>query len=116
MTPENIVAKFAHSLDNFEPIVRQPSDSDLTRLQEDVAPLLFQIPYDETVAVHNLIGFIQPEAAYVVRYVAALPEQTRVRAYNKKIENDATSVVCARTEAAHKSKRANRTTYERARR
>ena len=62
MTPKEIVAKFSNSLDNFEPIVRQLSDSDLTRLREAVAPLL-QILYDETAAVHNLIGLIQPEAA-----------------------------------------------------
>ena len=63
MTPEEIVAKFAHSLDIFEPIVGQPYDSDLTRLREAVAPLLLQIPYDKTGAVHNLIGLIWPEAA-----------------------------------------------------
>ena len=40
MTPEEIVAKFVHALDNFETIDGQPSDTDLTRLQEAVAPLL----------------------------------------------------------------------------
>ena len=65
MTPEEIVAKFAHSLDNFEPIDRQPSDTNLTRLQEAFAPLLLKSPYDETGAVHNLIDLIRPEAAYV---------------------------------------------------
>ena len=73
MTPEEIVAKFSHSLDNFDPIVGQPSDSDLTRLREAVSPLLPQIPYDKTGAVHNLIGLIRPEAAYVARYGAAFP-------------------------------------------
>ena len=68
MTPEDIVAKFAHSLDNFDPIDRQPSDTDLTKLREAVAPLLLQITYEKTGAVHNLIGLIQPEAAYVARY------------------------------------------------
>ena len=32
MTLEEIVAKFAHSLDNFETIDGQPSNYDLTRL------------------------------------------------------------------------------------
>ena len=45
MTPEEIVAKFAHYLDQFEPIAGQPSDSDLIRIREVVAPLLLQIPY-----------------------------------------------------------------------
>ena len=63
MTPKDIVAKFAHSFDNFEPIVGQPSKYDLTRIQETVSPLPIQILYDETGAVHNLIGLIWPEAA-----------------------------------------------------
>ena len=67
MTPEEIVSKFAHSLDNFEPIDGQPSDTDLTRLREAVAPLLLQIPYDETGAIHNLIGIIWMDATYVAR-------------------------------------------------
>ena len=32
MTPEEIVAKFAHSLDNFDPIDGQPYYTNLTRL------------------------------------------------------------------------------------
>ena len=43
MTPEEIVAKFATALDNFGSITEQPSDTDLTRLREAVAPLLLQI-------------------------------------------------------------------------
>ena len=77
MTPEDIVAKFAYFLDNFEPINGQPSDTDRTRLQEAVAPLLLQIPYDKTGAVHNPIGLIRSEAAYVARYSEAFPEPTR---------------------------------------
>ena len=58
MTPEEIVAKFATALKKFEPITGQLSDTDLTRLQEAVAPLLLQIPYDETGGKHTLIGLI----------------------------------------------------------
>ena len=112
MTPEEIVAKFAHSLDNFEPIVGQPSDSDLTRLREAVAPLLLQILYEKTGSVHNLIGLIRPEAAYVARYGEALPEPTRVGEYDKKIDDNATAVVRARTKSSHKAKRVDRATYK----
>ena len=65
MTPEEIVAKFAHMLNNFEPITRKPSNNDLTRLWENVVPLLLQISYDEMGAVNNLIGLIRKKAAYV---------------------------------------------------
>ena len=112
MTPEEIVAKFDHSLDQFKPIAGQPSDSGLTRIREVVAPLLLQIPYDETGKVHNLIGLIRLEAAYIARYGAAFPEIARVGAYYTSIDDDATAVVRACTEAAHKAKRTNCATYK----
>ena len=115
MIPKDIVAKFAHSLHNFNPIDGKLSDSNLTRIQEAVTPLFLQIPYDKTGAIHNLISLIRPEAAYVVRYVAAFPEPERVRAYDPLIDDDDTAVVPARTEAAHKAKCTDRTTYETAR-
>ena len=116
MTPEKIVEKFANSLKHLELIDGQPSDTDLTRIREIVAPLLLQILYEETVDVHNLIGLIQLEAAYTMRYCAAFLEPTRVGAYDAAIDDYATAVVRARTEAAHKAKRVDRATYETARR
>ena len=110
MTPKEIVAKFSHSHDNFYPIVGKPSDSDLTRLREVVAPFLLQIPYDETDVVHNRISLIRPEAAYIARYVEAFPEPTIFGAYDTTIDDDAMSVIRARTEAAHKENRAERAT------
>ena len=115
MNREEIVAKFSHCLDNFEPIDRQTSDSDLTIIREAVAPLLLQIPYDEMGAVHNLIGLIRTEVVNVARYGEAFPKPTRVGAYDKNIDNDTTAVVRARSKAAQKSKRADRATYETAR-
>ena len=96
MTPDDIVAKFAMAIDHFKPIIDQPSDTDLTRLREAVAPLLLQIPYDETRGEHNLIGIIWSKTAYVKRYGEAFPETKRVGAYNLEIHNDNTAVVWAR--------------------
>ena len=93
MTPEEIVAKFATAIDHFEPITEQPSDTDLTRIWEAVAPLLLQIPYDETEGNHNLIGLIWSKNAYVARYDEAFPEPKRVGAYYPDIDDDATAVV-----------------------
>ena len=97
MTPEEIVVKFDHSLDQCEPIAGQASKSDLTRIREVVAPLLLQILYNEMGAVHNLIGLIWPEAAYITSYGAALPETARFGSYDPYIDDDATAVVCALT-------------------
>ena len=67
-------------------------------------------------AVHNLIELIRPEAAYANRYGKAFPKPTRVGAYDTNIDDNATVVVCAHSEAAHKSQRADFATYETARR
>ena len=104
------------ALDNFEPITDQPSDSDLTRLREAIAPLLLQIPYDKTGGTYNLIGTVRAKPAFLNRYGEAFPEPTRVGAYDLEIDDDATAVVRARLEAAHKAWRADRATYDTARR
>ena len=67
MTPDEIVANFLAALDHFEPIIDQPSYTNLTRLREAVAPLLFQIPYDEMGGTHNLIGIIRAKPAYLIK-------------------------------------------------
>ena len=112
MTPEEIVAKFAHTLNNFEPITGQLSNTDLTRLQEAVTPLLLHILYDETERVHNLIGLIRPKTGYAARYGKEFPEPNMVGAYDPDTNANATAVVHARLEAAHKAKCAYRATFE----
>ena len=97
MTPTEILAKFANYLEQFKPIVGQPSDSDHTRNQEVVAPLLLQISYDETSVVHNLIGLIRTETAYTAHYSTAFPKPARVESYDLSIDNNNTAVVRART-------------------
>ena len=116
MTPDDIVSKFSVALDNFEPITDQPSDSDLTRLREAIAPLLLQIPYDEMGGVHNLIGIVRAKPAYLKHYGEAFPKPMRVRAYDLEIDDNDMAVVRARLEAAHKARRADRTTYDTTRR
>ena len=116
MTPDEIFLKFSAAIDNFEPITDQPSDSDLTRLREAIAPLLLQIPYDETGGMHNLIGTVRAKPAYLKRYGEAFHEPTRVGAYDLEIYDDATAVVRAHLEAAHKARRADRATFDTGRR
>ena len=96
-------------------ITEQPSDTDLTRLREAVAPLLLQILYGETGGKHNLIGLIRSKLAYVTRYGEAFPKPKRVGAYNLEIDNNATAVVRAGQDSAHKARRADRATFETAR-
>ena len=100
-------AKFADVLEKFEPIDGQPSNTDLMQIQEVVAPLLLQIPYNKTGGANNLIDLIRLVVAYTTRYRAEFVEPTRVGAYDATIDNDATAVSRVRTEAVHKSKRVN---------
>ena len=115
MTSYEIVAKFSAALDIFEPILNQPSDTDLTRMRESIAPLILQIPYDETDRTHHLIGIIWAKPAYLNRYEKAFPEPKRVRAYDLNIDDNATAVIRARLEAAHKARRADHATFDTAR-
>ena len=104
MTLEEILEKFADAMEQFELIDVQPSDTDLTRIREVVAPLLSQIPDDKTGCTHNLIGLVRRVTAYTTRYGAEFAKPTCVGAYDVMIGDDATAVVRARTEAVHKAK------------
>ena len=70
VTPEDIVAKFADAIEQFYPIEGQTSDTELTQIREVLAPLLLQIPYDQTEGTHNLIVLIWSVASYTTRYGA----------------------------------------------
>ena len=63
-----------------------------------------------------MIGIIRAKHAYLKRYGEAFPEPKKVGAYNLDIDDDATAVVRARLEAAHKAQRADRATFDTARR
>ena len=58
---------------------------------------------------------MRPVAAYTMCYGVEFAEPERVGAYDATIDDYATAVVRACTEAAHKAKRANRGTYKTAR-
>ena len=58
---------------------------------------------------------IWSKTAYLKRYGEAFPEPKRVGAYDLEIEDNATAIIWARLEAAHKARRADRATFETAR-
>ena len=90
----------------------QPSDTNLTRLREAVAPLLLHNLYDETGGNHKLVVLIWSKLAYVARYGKALPEPKRVEAHDIDIDDKNTTVVCTRREVAHKARCADRATFK----
>lgn len=60
---------FASAAATFPAIAGQPTDDDLTVLQDVLYPLLLDIPYDEG-GLHNLIGLIEPPASYTATWHA----------------------------------------------
>ena len=54
--------------------------------------------------------------AYIKRYGTEFYEPSHVGAYNKMINEDTTTIVCARMGVAHKPKRSDCGTYKAARR
>ena len=106
---------FANSLDQFDPIDGKPSNTDLRLIREVVAPIVLQIPYNKTGAVHNLIGLIHTEVAYTMHYGTVFLKRTRMVGYDATIDDNATAIVCERTEAVHKAKRVDWATYKTAR-
>ena len=76
-----------------------------------MAPLLLQIPYNKTGGTHNLVGLIRPVTSYTALYGAEFVEPKRVGAYDATNDDNSTAVIRAQKEAAHKAKRADRSTY-----
>jgi len=118
MSPDAITALFAEAAIAFTPITGNPTDDDLTALREILTPLLFDIPYDEAGPLvgppfmHNLIGLIEPEAAYIAEWNEAFPRPAKPPAYDPNIAADATAVIRNRMEAAHAVKLADYATYD----
>ena len=105
MSPEEITAAFATAAAAFTPIVGQPNDDDLTRLRDTIYLLLLNIPYDNEPPVagvfcHNLIGLIKPTLSYTAQWHQAFPWPNQPLAYPT-IDNNASSVIQARSKAKH---------------
>lgn len=100
MTPEEITSLFATAANTFQPIVGQPTDDDLTALRDILYPLLLDIPFDERIDGHNLVGLIEPSAAYAARWGGPFPRPVRPPAYPA-LADDATTVVRERSKAEH---------------
>jgi len=113
MSPDAITALFAEAAIAFTPITGNPTDDDLTAIREILTPLLFDIPYDEMGPpvgppyMHNLIGLIEPDAAYIAEWNEAFPRPVRSPAYDPTIAADATAVIRNRMEAKHSIKLAD---------
>ena len=58
MKTTEIQASFAALLETSEPIIGQPTDEDLTRLEYSTLGVLAPISFDEELGIHNLMGVL----------------------------------------------------------
>ena len=73
MKPEDVPLLFAEMASEFEPIIGQPTDSDIVNITEILIEALYQISFDDEKGVHNLVGIILAPAAYLADYKEAFP-------------------------------------------
>ena len=101
-TPSEITAKFVEASNAFIVIKGHPTDSDVHRVFEDLSRILYPIGYDETDAVHNLIGIIQYDEPYKTKHGSSLPRPKRPEIFDGTIYGLLTETIATRKkEAAH---------------
>ena len=116
MKPEDVSILFTDLGSNFEPIIGQPSDSDIVKMRENISEVLYQIPYDDENDVHNLVGLIQDKESYAVEYKAPFPTPNKLGIYDPTIVETTKDAVWAQKEAIHKAKRQDYAFFEAAER
>ena len=68
MKPEVVPLRVSAMASTYEPILGQPSDSDIVKITEVLSEALYQIPFDDEKGIHNLVGHIQDKESYLVEY------------------------------------------------
>ena len=87
----------------FDVISGQPNDTDIVRLTEAIAQIMFLVPYDEVNTSHSLIGLIYSKADYMEDNIDEFPRPTKPGIYDMTIAANAKDAVRAMKEAVHKA-------------
>ena len=58
MKPEVIQPLFSARLDVFDPISGHPTNTELTRIREELTIILLPFPYDVEKVIHNILGLV----------------------------------------------------------
>ena len=104
MTPSEITAKFVEASDAFIVIEGQHTDSDVNRVFKALSHILYPTEYNETDAVHNLIGIIQDDDPYKTKHGLSLPRPKRPKIFNETIHGLLpVKIAMRKKEAAHAS-------------
>ena len=101
-TPSEITANFMEAYEDFIAIEGQPTDSYANRVFEALSRILYPIEYDETDAVHNLIGIIQDDKPYTTKHGTLFQRMKRPKIFDKTIDGSLPVTIATRQkEAAH---------------
>ncbi len=101
--PNAITCLFKEAHDAFPPLKGKPSNNDLLAIRETPLPLLMVIPYNQLNRVHFLTAILTEAVKYEADHGAKVVCPACLPLYDKMIADNATTVVCVRAEAAHKS-------------
>ena len=104
MNTEEVQLLFTERLNVFDPILGQPTASNLTQLREELATILLPLRYDLEKGICNLIGLFIEEENYKQHYRAKFPMPTKPAVCDETIPSNATYVVQAKDEAVHTAK------------
>jgi hypothetical protein len=105
MTPNAITLLFKEARDAFPPLEGKPTDDDLLSIRETLLPILMEVPYDQLGGVHSLMSLITDNVRYAVEHGGnSFKRLVRLPLYDTSIKDDATTIVCVCTEAAHKAR------------
>ena len=105
MKPEDVPLLFAEMDSTYEPILGQPSDSDIVKITEALSEAMYQIPFDDQKGIHNLVDLIQDKISYTAAYKEAFPTQKKPGIYDTTITDSTNDSIRSQKEAIHKAKR-----------
>ena len=101
MTPTALTLALATATLAFLPIAGQPTNGDLVRINDTLAPILLKIMYDRANGVQNLWGLITNADRYLHHYgLAFVCPATCLAVYDPHIADDASRIERARAEAS----------------
>jgi hypothetical protein len=101
MMPTALALALATATSAFLPIAGQPTDNDLVRINDALAPILLKIMYNRINSVQNHWGLIADTDRYLHHYsLAFVRPATRPAVYDPDITDDASCVKRTRAEAS----------------
>jgi hypothetical protein len=101
MTPTALALALPTATSAFLPIAGQPTDDNLVRINDALAPILLKVTYDRANGVQNLWGLIADADRYLHHYGLAFARPaTRPAVYDPAIAEGTSCVKRTRAEAA----------------